>query len=591
MPILPSIGRKSIKLRIVIGLMYTLLTLGSITMLYPFLLMVSGSIKGMADMDQIDVVPKVLYSEKMQFSRFLEDRYSPINTLSAACSNEVFKSSDVDIPRFDQRELDTYHQFIKHEAGRFPDHFYIIQEISMDQKIVRRNYRLFRDQLQKEFVTIDNYNKRFDSAMSSWNEFPSVSDKPLVKEFSYERTAYMNRYMEFKRSRPANEKILLNIDGFYFNSQKLMPLVKSGQIKPIPILTAKCPNGKEAEVWAEFVKHYLNCLFIELNPEGLKEFRKFIAAKYPRGIAQMNNITDTAYPSFDAIKANDEDLRNNAFFTLYTEFITNICPAKYLIVDSPSTRYRQFTGSKSAALPLLANDYTVFKETKMTYLKEIYTRNYVRVIQYIAVYGKAIFNTFVYVGLSILAALTINPLAAYALSRFNLKSTYMILMFFLATMAFPGAVTMIPNFLLLKQLGLLNSYWALVLPVAANGYSIFILKGFFDSIPKEVYESALIDGAGEWTMFWRFTMALSKPILALITLGAFTAAYTAFMFALIICPDERMWTLMVWLYQLQQGAHQSVIYAALVLAAIPTLLVFVFAQNTIMKGIVIPVEK
>ena len=86
-------------------------------------------------------------------------------------------------------------------------------------------------------------------------------------------------------------------------------------------------------------------------------------------------------------------------------------------------------------------------------------------------------------------------------------------------------------------------------------------------------------------------MALSTPILALITLSAFTSAYSAFMFALIICPDEKMWTLTVWLYQLQQGAHQSVIYAALVLAAIPTLLVFVLAQNTIMKGIVIPVEK
>ena len=72
---------------------------------------------------------------------------------------------------------------------------------------------------------------------------------------------------------------------------------------------------------------------------------------------------------------------------------------------------------------------------------------------------------------------------------------------------------------------------------------------------------------------------------------AFVTAYTAFMFALIICPDERMWTLMVWLYQMQQGAAQPVIYAALILAAIPTLLVFILAQNTILKGIVIPVEK
>ena len=164
-------------------------------------------------------------------------------------------------------------------------------------------------------------------------------------------------------------------------------------------------------------------------------------------------------------------------------------------------------------------------------------------------------------------------------------------MFFLATMAFPGAVTMIPNFLLLKELHLLNSYWALVLPGLANGFNIFILKGFFDSIPQEMYESAMLDGAGEWVMFWRFTMALSTPVLALTALGAFTSAYSAFMFALIICPDERMWTIMVWLYQLQQTAHQSVVFAALVLAALPTLLVFVLAQRVIMQGIVVPIEK
>jgi multiple sugar transport system permease protein len=278
-------------------------------------------------------------------------------------------------------------------------------------------------------------------------------------------------------------------------------------------------------------------------------------------------------------------------FTLYKDFITQACPPERLTVDTPSTRYRQYIGSATAAAPFVAYDYDVFQRVKKPFMIEVITRNYMSVIQYIAIYGRAIFNTAIYIGLSILVALTVNPLAAYALSRFNLKSTYTILMFFLATMAFPGAVTMIPNFLLLKQFHLLNTFWALVLPAVGNGYLIFILKGFFDSIPKEVYESAMIDGASEWTMFWKFTMALSTPILALITLGAFTAAYTAFMFALIICPDERMWTLMVWLYQMQQGAAQPVIYAALVLAAMPTLLVFVFAQNVILKGIVIPVEK
>ena len=591
MPILPNIGRKSFKLRVVIFGIYAVLIIGSVTMIYPFLLMLSGSVKGLADIERMDAVPQVLYNEQVQFARFEEDRYYPLSTLSATYGRELMKNSDAVIPKIDEREAATHEKFLKEKADKFPEHFYLIYGMKANFRIMPRNYRMFRDGLRKECGPVEEYNRRYGSTMRSWNEFPGVLDTPLIKEFNYEQNPLMDKFLGFKRSRPLNEKAILNIDGLYLISQKYFPQVRNGQLKPVPILTARCPKGPSRELWIEFVKTRLNCLFIRLDAEGLRVFQKYLAAKFPDGITEMNQVNDTAYPSFDAINPSSDDLRNGGLFTLYMSFITNDCPPEHLVVDTPSTRYREYVSSASAMPSFLSREYSVFREMRRPFMYEIITRNYRNVIDFMMVYGRAVFNTLIYIGLSILAALTVNPLAAYALSRFNLKSTYMILMFFLTTMAFPGAVTMIPNFLLLKHLHLLNTFWALLLPIAANGFSIFILKGFFDSIPREVYESALIDGAGEWTMFWRFTMALSKPILALITLGAFTAAYTAFMFALIICPDERMWTLMVWLFQLQQGAHQSVIYAALVLAAIPTLLVFVFAQNTIMKGIVIPVEK
>jgi len=86
-------------------------------------------------------------------------------------------------------------------------------------------------------------------------------------------------------------------------------------------------------------------------------------------------------------------------------------------------------------------------------------------------------------------------------------------------------------------------------------------------------------------------MTYSPPILAVMALGAFTGAYSAFMMELIVIPDESMWTIMVWLFQLQHIFHQSVVYASLVIAAVPTFLVFVFCQGIIMKGIVVPVDK
>jgi multiple sugar transport system permease protein len=223
--------------------------------------------------------------------------------------------------------------------------------------------------------------------------------------------------------------------------------------------------------------------------------------------------------------------------------------------------------------------------------REFLLRNYITVIDYVALRGRALWNTAIYCGLAVLCALVVNPLAAYALSRWRRPSAYQVLLFLMLTMAFPPMVTQIPVFLMLRKLDLLNTFWALILPGLANGYSIFLLKGFFDSHPRELYESAEIDGAGELRMFWHLALRLSAPILAVVALNAFVHAYSNFMFALLICQDERMWTVMPWLYQLQQTSGPGVVYASLVVAAVPTLLVFAFCQNIILRGIVIPVEK
>lgn len=593
MAILPNTGRKSLKLRFLVFSIYVVLIVGSVTMVYPFLLMLSGSVKGATDIEHMDAVPELLYKDRIRFARFIEDRYVSLTVLQYAYAKELARNSDAHLPKIDREELADYNRFLKEKAGEFPHHFYYAAEMGMmNNRVLPRNFRLFRDYLRKKCGSVDIYNKKYNATLGNWNQFPGVPDQPNVKEFSYDdKDPLIDEMLHFKESRPLDDKVIMNVDGWFYIAQKFNPKVTNKQLKRTHLLTATCPEGHDAELWTEFVKHQVNCLFVRLDPLGMEQFRGWVAAKFSGNIALFNKRNECAYPSFDAINATFKELRNNAIFTLYTDFITNVCPVERLRLDTPSTRYRDYIGKPTAMPPFLAREHEVFQRTQRPWMVEIFTRNYRNVIAYLMVYGRAARNTIIYIGLSIIVALVVNPLAAYALSRFNLKSTYMILMFFLGTMAFPGAVTMIPNFLLLKNLSLLNSFWALILPGAANGFSIFILKGFFDSIPKEIYESALLDGAGEWTMFWRFTMALSKPILALITLGAFTAAYTAFMFALIICPDERMWTLMVWLFQLQQDAHQSMIYAALVLAAIPMLLVFILAQNTIMKGIVVPVEK
>jgi multiple sugar transport system permease protein len=238
-------------------------------------------------------------------------------------------------------------------------------------------------------------------------------------------------------------------------------------------------------------------------------------------------------------------------------------------------------------------------EWEKTYVKpregeirwEMATRSYRYVAAFLFRDGRVLFNTALFCFLAVAAQLIVNPICAYALSRFPHRSTAGILMFLLATMAFPAEVAMIPSFLLLKELGLLNTFAALVLPAAASGFMIFLLKGFFDSLPKEIFESGQMDGAPEWLMMVKLALPLCRPVLGYLALLAFMGAYGSFMFAFLVVQKREMWTLMVMIFQMQGYAPKSVMMAALTLAALPTVIVFLAAQRTIMKGIILPGEK
>jgi multiple sugar transport system permease protein len=219
--------------------------------------------------------------------------------------------------------------------------------------------------------------------------------------------------------------------------------------------------------------------------------------------------------------------------------------------------------------------------------------NYRMVSEYLFVRGQAFGNTIWLVLLSILATLTVNPLAAYALSRMKSGFAEKILLFLLATMAFPAAVTAIPGFLLIRDLGLLNTFAALVLPTLASGMSIFILKGFFDGLPRELYEAAMIDGAKEWQVFLKITLPMTTPILAINALHAFIAAYNSWEWALLVCQKQSNWTLAVWMYQMSQQMSDQpwAVMAGFVLVSIPTAIVFIACQKIILRGIVLPSMK
>lgn len=275
---------------------------------------------------------------------------------------------------------------------------------------------------------------------------------------------------------------------------------------------------------------------------------------------------------------------------LWQEFWKTISPK--MANKSVEQEWQAFSGeSEIVELPIAADEQMWVHTHASAIRQEFSFRNYVYVVDYIALHGRALWNTLIFCLLAIGTQLIVNPLAAYALSRYPMKATARILLFLLATMAFPAEVAMIPSFLLLKNLGLLNTFAALVLPTAASGYTIYLLKGFFDSLPQEIFDSGQVDGAPEWGMLWKLALPLSKPVLGYIALLAFMGAYGAFIYAFLVCQDSKMWTLMVFVYQLQITSPKAVVMAAVAIAALPTLVVFLACQRVIMRGIVLPGER
>lgn len=336
--------------------------------------------------------------------------------------------------------------------------------------------------------------------------------------------------------------------------------------------------GQKNEDWREF-KRTLPVEF-RLPIRAERMFQEFLRSEFENQFSRVPADLALGARSF-------EEVRKNTAHPLYQQFEQEQLPERF----QEATVEELWARISSEPMPIVAQERAWVQQHHSEIRSEFTWRNYLFVLDYFLLNGRALVNTLIFCGLAIITQLTVNPLAAYALSRYPMRATAKILLFLLATMAFPAEVAMIPSFLLLKELDLLNTFAALVLPAAASGFSIFLLKGFFDSLPQEYFESGQIDGAKEHTLMWKIAFPLSKPVFGYMALLAFMGAYGAFMFAFLVVQDQRMWTLMVSIYQLQAVAPKATMMAAITLAAIPTLVVFLFAQRVIMRGIILPSER
>ncbi len=200
-----------------------------------------------------------------------------------------------------------------------------------------------------------------------------------------------------------------------------------------------------------------------------------------------------------------------------------------------------------------------------------------------------LFNSFVVSGLTALGVAALGSGTAYLLARYRFLGRDFIFGFILATMVFPGVLTLVPSFLLVKQLGLLNTYWAMVLPYVAGGqvFAIFVFRSFFSGLPEELFESARLDGAGHWGLYWNIVLPLSKPVFSVVIIMNILGTWNNFLWPFIVNTNDRHQVVASGLYTMARSgvaSSTSTMYAAYVLSSIPLLLMFVYATKPFIRG-------
>jgi len=204
--------------------------------------------------------------------------------------------------------------------------------------------------------------------------------------------------------------------------------------------------------------------------------------------------------------------------------------------------------------------------------------------------GKLMFNTFYYAAGAVFFQLVFDTAAAYALSKLRPMFGNLVLGLMLATLMIPAMVLIVPQYvtainLPIVHISLLDSPFAIWLPLIANAFNIFLLKRFFDSIPEDLMSAAMVDGASPLRTLWSIILPMSRPILGVVAIFGVTAVWKDFLWPKLVMPSPETRTLSVGIYAFSGGTPMNVVIAASVIAAIPTVIIFLLFQRNIMSGL------
>jgi len=198
------------------------------------------------------------------------------------------------------------------------------------------------------------------------------------------------------------------------------------------------------------------------------------------------------------------------------------------------------------------------------------------------------FNSVVVAAAVTIGNLIFAPMLGWALAKLRWRGKGFVMGLVLATLMLPAGATLIPLFILMSSLGLVNTYPGLILPFVAGPLGVFLTRQYFLGIPDELIEAARIDGASEGRIFWQLAMPLAAPILATLGILTFLGSWNSFIYPLVMSQEPDMYTLPVALATFATGQFQAdhgMLMAGSVVLVVPVLIVFVLMQRWITEGI------
>jgi multiple sugar transport system permease protein len=196
-------------------------------------------------------------------------------------------------------------------------------------------------------------------------------------------------------------------------------------------------------------------------------------------------------------------------------------------------------------------------------------------------------NSFFVAGAVTVVALFFHTMAAYALARLRFPGRDIIFFAIFSTLLVALPIILVPLFILVRELGMINNYAGLIIPAIFNAFGIFLLRQFYLGMPRELEDAAFVDGCGYWGVYRHVILPLSRPILAALTVFFFLANWNSFLWPLTITTNENLWMIQVAIasFQTQYAGAWNYIMAAATVAAIPTMALFFVFQRQLVESI------